>query len=74
MTIIEVEMRVRERRQLMLEISENNRLLSLAARPVAPRLRIALVLLALVERLDPQLRRDSTPVPCSKCYSGFHLR
>ena len=67
MTIIEVEMHVRERQQQMLEISENNRLLSLAARPSATRVRLARVLLALVERLDPQARRANPPVPCTEC-------
>ena len=67
MTIIEVEMHVRERRQQMLEISENNRLLKLAGQPVSLRTRLAKVLLALVERLDPQARRANPPVPCLEC-------
>ena len=67
MTIIEVEMHVRERRQQMLEISENNRLLKLAGQPVSLRSRFAKVLLALVERLDPQARRANPPIPCTEC-------
>lgn len=67
MTILEVEMRVRERRQQMLEISEHDRLLSLAARSPALRVRLAKILLALVERLDPQLQRAHSAVSCAEC-------
>ena len=68
MTIIEVEMHVRERQQQMLEISENNRLVRLAGQPVSLKTRLAKVLLALVERLDPQARRaNHPPVPCQEC-------
>ena len=67
MTSFEIEMRVRERRQQMLEIIENERLLSLAPRQPTLRVRFARTLLAFVERLDPQLRRADTPVPCPEC-------
>ena len=67
MTSVEIEMHVRERRQQMLEIVENDRLLSLAPRPTALRVRLAKILLALVKRLDPQLRRAHSPLPCSDC-------
>ena len=67
MTSVEVEMHVRERRQQMLEIVERDRLLSLAPRPAALRVRLARVLLALVERLDPQLRRADSIAPCTNC-------
>ena len=67
MTSLEVEMRVQERRQQMLEIVENDRLLSLAPRPPALRVRLAKVLLAFVERLDPQSHRTQSAVPCTEC-------
>jgi hypothetical protein len=67
MTSLEMEMRVREHQQRMLKVGENNRLLSLAARPPALRVRLAKILLALVERLDPQARRAHSPIPCPEC-------
>lgn len=67
MTSFEVEMHVCERRQLMLEIVENDRLLSLAARPPALRVRLAKILLALSQRLDPQLHLTHSPIPCPEC-------
>ncbi len=67
MTSFEIEMRVRERREQMLETVENNRLLSLAPRPPALRVQFAKILLALVERLDPQLRRTQSTISCTEC-------
>ncbi len=67
MTSFEMEMRVRERRQQMLEIVENDHLLSLAPQRPTLRVRFARVLLALGERLDPQLRRAHSAVPCTDC-------
>lgn len=67
MTILEVEMRVRERQQQMHEISENSRLLSLAGQPTSLRSQLAKVLFALSQRLDPQLSRANPPVPCQEC-------
>ena len=60
-------MRVRERRQQMLEISEHDCLLSLAARSPTLKVRLAKILLALIERLDPQLQRANSAVPCAEC-------
>jgi hypothetical protein len=71
MTIVEVEMRVRERQaQFMAEV-ENEHLLHLAFQPRTWRTRIADVLYALSQKLDPQRQatRTSAPrvVPCQEC-------
>ena len=67
MTILEVEMRVRERQQQLVKISENNRLLSLAPPPRSLRIQLAQALFALSQRLDPQLSPTNLAVPCQEC-------
>ncbi|NJK44354.1 MAG: hypothetical protein HC933_08770 [Pleurocapsa sp. SU_196_0] len=71
MTIVEVEMRVRERQAQFLTEVENEHLLHLAFQRRTWRGRIADALYALGQKFDPQRQvlRTPTPraVPCQEC-------